>query len=349
MDTLYLLFDTYNTKLISYLDQEKSFGLANGKMGFCLYFFMIDRLNKNKKYKKKAEDLLDNIFQNISKINSINVNDGLAGIGLGLHYLIKEKYIKGNINIVLEDIDDLIFKHLSYSKYSDTIPLPSKIQILYYLYIRIKEQKAQSESYHLLEELIILTVNDIYEKIDLQFFEEESRYCIDYQLPILLIVISKIYSLNFYNYRILKILEELTPKILSITPVSHSQCLYLLCGLVCINQQIEIRGWIEHIRLLTHKIDFQVILNEEMREKNIFFHNGIISIYMLLVYLEKNNFINEVNEYKETILKSIRSATIWDTLLERKNEFSHLSHGLFNGFCGVFLFFNIVTKIPNEL
>ncbi|MBF0576026.1 lanthionine synthetase LanC family protein [Dysgonomonas sp. GY617] len=81
--------DTLNKKLIASLNSENNLGLATGKMGYCLYFYVLSRKLNNKEYQDTAEKLLDEIFDNIQMVSGIDVKNGLAGIGLGIDYLIK--------------------------------------------------------------------------------------------------------------------------------------------------------------------------------------------------------------------------------------------------------------------
>lgn len=105
-----------NGTLISSLnDTDIPLGLADGKMGICIYFYILSRYEKNKEYENIAENILDEIFKNIDKTTSIDVRTGITGIGLGITYLIKNKHVDGNINIILKDIDDTVFKNISYS------------------------------------------------------------------------------------------------------------------------------------------------------------------------------------------------------------------------------------------
>lgn len=55
-------------------------GLAHGKMGICIYFFVLSRYEENKEYKSVADKILDEIFERISEIQSIDVKNGLSGV-----------------------------------------------------------------------------------------------------------------------------------------------------------------------------------------------------------------------------------------------------------------------------
>jgi hypothetical protein len=53
-----------NKKLISSFNESNhSLGLAKGKMGFCIYFYITGRLNGNNEYLKIGDKLLDEIYE----------------------------------------------------------------------------------------------------------------------------------------------------------------------------------------------------------------------------------------------------------------------------------------------
>ena len=50
------------------------------------------------------------MLKDLSPNHSIAVEDGLAGIGLGVTYLIKNGFVEGDINELLEEIDNEIYR-----------------------------------------------------------------------------------------------------------------------------------------------------------------------------------------------------------------------------------------------
>lgn len=335
-----LPFSFLNSKLISFLEKENtSLNLTEGKLGFCIYFYYLGSVYNNKKYKQIATRLLDHIFESIDILESIDVKNGLAGIGLGVDYLIKNNYVKGNINVILNDIDDVIFKNLTCSKHYEKLDTLSLIHILYYLCIRLKSQKQGSENEYLFKELIIQTVNNLYERVDLSFYEEPIVYNIDYPLAQLLFVINEIYILDFYNYRLIKIIEELSHKVLSIIPLLHCNKLYLLAGMVALQKQIQDKNWEKHIHLLINEIDMNILLDQELRDRNIFFNNGYPSICLLAIYLKE--YISK--EYIKKALQKIEESTMWNLLLQEPSYFN-IHKGLYKGFPGTILFMELMKN-----
>ncbi|HCT95233.1 MAG: hypothetical protein A2X19_02630 [Bacteroidetes bacterium GWE2_39_28] len=332
--------DIFNKHLIqSLVKQDFPIGLANGKMGICIYLYITGRVESNEEYLSLADKLLDEITNHISGL-PVDVENGLGGIGLGVNFLAKSNYIKGNLNLILEDIDNVIFKNLSYTKFVEKIDVLSLIQILYYLYIRLKAQRKNSENELLLKELIISTINHIYEKIDLEFFEEYLFYSINYPLPQLLYVFSEIYSLEFYNYRLIKIIEELEHKILSVLPLLNSNKLYLLWGLDSLQRRIQNKNWEKQIKVIKDQINLDMIFDNELKDKNIFFNEGVTSIYFFINSLKDYFSPEYLYVYNTKILKKIESSTVW-TLVPKEPQYVNSYLGLYGGLCGPALVLNL--------
>ncbi|PXV65850.1 hypothetical protein CLV62_10623 [Dysgonomonas alginatilytica] len=310
-----LNLQTLNRTLLLSSKNNNSLGLDHGKMRLSLYFFYIGRKSDNKEYLLAAEKLLDDIFENIKTLKKIDIKDGLSGIGLGVHYLIKNKYVEGNINHVLEDIDNEIIKQLSYPRYYTQLTSSSLIPILYYLCLRLEDQKVSSENNYIYQEIIIQTVNYIYQQINSDFFNESLSYNIEEcRLPLFLAVLSKLHKLQFYNNRVTKILEELSYHALSTIPILNANKLLLLWAINLVNKEIELENWARHITLLKNSLNIFSIFNDELRDKNIFFQDGISSIYLIIKDLKELFTDQELNTISDLTFSKIESSGIWNLL-----------------------------------
>jgi hypothetical protein len=334
------LLSDLDNKLISSLD-ESPLGLASGKMGFCLYFFVVSRMERNENYEKIAYRLIDEIFEKAPTLPSVDVRFGLAGLGLGICYLIKEKFVKGNINTVLADIDDKIFKELSSTAYYEIVDSRTLIHLLYYWPVRLKEQKEGSETQWLYQELVIYLLNKLYEKVDSSFCETSIVYTTNYLVPPFLYVLSLLYRLNFYNYRIQKLVAEFSLQLFSTQPLLHANKLYLLWGLGAVRSVMTIKSLDNYIRLIRSKLKVDSILSDELRAKNVFFNNGLTSIYFLLTQLTDYFGGEELLNMKDRIRVKMESSNIWELLNENSSYFGTYK-GLYNGYCGVALLKRII-------
>jgi Lanthionine synthetase C-like protein len=86
-------------------------GLLNGKMGIAIFFYHYSRYTKNKIYEDYAGALVDEIYEEINTSTSVNFENGLTGIGWGIEYLVKNKFVQADTDEALADIDNTVYKH----------------------------------------------------------------------------------------------------------------------------------------------------------------------------------------------------------------------------------------------
>jgi len=144
MRTINLEIEKVNHKMIDMIKNNHEFqnpvGL-NGMMGFCMYFYQMSRIRSNIQYNDIADGICYYVNQTINKSISLHIENGLTGIGLGLIKLIKEEYVEGNINEILEEIDVLVYKTIFFDE-DKILDLQLTTELLYYCCVRYKEQEA---------------------------------------------------------------------------------------------------------------------------------------------------------------------------------------------------------------
>ena len=72
-------------------------GLYNGKMGMVIFFFHYARYTGNSLYEDFAEEFLNEILEKLHTETPISFKRGLAGIGWGMLYLIKQGFMEYNL------------------------------------------------------------------------------------------------------------------------------------------------------------------------------------------------------------------------------------------------------------
>jgi hypothetical protein len=85
-------------------------GLLSGKLGIVIFLFHYGHYSNNDIYNQFSEEILDNILDNITNDIPLNFHDGLIGIGWGIEYLYQNRFIQGDINDILEEIDKKILE-----------------------------------------------------------------------------------------------------------------------------------------------------------------------------------------------------------------------------------------------
>ena len=84
-------------------------GLYTGEMGVVFFFFYYSVYTENEAYRDYAFELLERLQDRIHEETPINYENGLAGIGSAIEFLVQEGYIEADTDAVLEDFDNRIF------------------------------------------------------------------------------------------------------------------------------------------------------------------------------------------------------------------------------------------------
>lgn len=311
-------------------------GLFTGKMGICLYLFHAGQTDK-------AHEWLQAIYKELPAMKgSISVEEGLCGIGIAINHLIQKRNIQGDINAVLQEIDNRVFQQLAYGQHNKGYGLGPLIHILYYLTQRLQEQKKGSDAEYIFKSLITQTVNDIYKRINPQSISEPLYYSLDYALPQVLFIMDYLLSLNLCRQRIERMMKELSPVILSTIPRVQANRLYLLCGMNALSSHgVCTEEWKTQASLLLNTIDVNHLLTCETGCKSIYINNGMSSLYFLIGQV--NEYSDKMDEYRKLMMELIDNSPEWGLLAGNKAYLrSHL--GLYNGISGVALTYSIMEK-----
>lgn len=332
-----------NKYLLQLLGESYPIGLAQGKMGICIYFYHLSRIEQKEKYNTKADKLLEDILKKLSIDSPINVENGLAGIALGLIYLIKKGFVEGEINELLEDIDNVIFKRLVFLQDNTSYSKNELLYVLFYLSFRLSNQSNECDRY-ILQELIIKTLNNFVSGLSGEFFGETYSFSIcNYHTPLFAFICARLLEQGFYNERIYRILEEFELTILSRFPLLHANRLYLLCGILPLVPYMHNSQWKDYTDLLHREISLPVIFGREMKNKQIFLSNGLSMIYLFLYYLGENYPTYKIVYNPQDFYDKIIASNAWDSILKKKNFFS-IYGGLLDGFPGVELVLSHIQK-----
>lgn len=85
-------------------DVLDEYGLYGGKLGMAILFYELSRFRNNMLFKQFADELVDSVLV-VPDSLTMRFDKGLCGIGWGIIYLLKEKFVEGNVNDVLIDLD----------------------------------------------------------------------------------------------------------------------------------------------------------------------------------------------------------------------------------------------------
>lgn len=76
------------------LQNVKDIGLVEGKMGIALFYYRLSKHTCVKTYNDIADNLLDEVLNEVRKIKNNGIEQGLAGIGWGINYLFCNEFLE---------------------------------------------------------------------------------------------------------------------------------------------------------------------------------------------------------------------------------------------------------------
>jgi hypothetical protein len=133
------------------------------------------------------------------------------------------------------------------------------------------------------------------------------------------------------------ILDEFRFILYTTIPFLNANKLYLLWGLYALEKTIMVNGLAKYIDMVKRSLNVDSIFNEEIKDKNVFFFDGIISIYLILERIKFSLDAYTFEKYKILSISKIEHSSVWEFFandpLYIKNNI-----GLFSGYCGLSLF-----------
>lgn len=93
-------------------------GLVHGKMGIAIFFFHYTQYTKNMLFADYALDLIGEIQNQIHVNSPADYEKGIAGIGIGIDYLIRNNFLIVEDDI-FEDLDQRMYRAVMYDPWQD--------------------------------------------------------------------------------------------------------------------------------------------------------------------------------------------------------------------------------------
>lgn len=91
--------------IISQVNTCENIGLVNGKLGVIILLYHYARYKKNPYITSLASTFLNEVIKQIDMDCPLNMSNGLLGIGWGIGYLFQQRFLRGDVNEILADID----------------------------------------------------------------------------------------------------------------------------------------------------------------------------------------------------------------------------------------------------
>lgn len=106
------IFNELSKRIITRSSNLSDISLQNGKMGAILYLFYTSRIYSYSPYQEKAEELLEECFSLLHKPCK-SYYQNLAGLGIGLQFLIRDNYLDFGDDDVFKSIDNILADELN--------------------------------------------------------------------------------------------------------------------------------------------------------------------------------------------------------------------------------------------
>lgn len=157
-------------------------GLYDGMMGVCICYFILSEVSNEQRYKKLATKLLSNVQQSIQAVDDLGFAKGLAGIGWGVEWLVRNGFVDANTDVILEEIDDTLYQSVVYSKDVSLSLATGSIGKAMYFLSRYEAKNPHRNRYKLIcnLECLVLLSDEISEKL----FDENAGILIKSPLKI---------------------------------------------------------------------------------------------------------------------------------------------------------------------
>lgn len=241
-------------------------GLLTGNLGLSIYFFNLNKLFNNPEFGNIAEDLIDKVLNGVNKsVYNNNFDSGLLGIGWGIEHLIQNKFVNGDSDIVLEEIDDKIFKVVNEWD-RDSFELNDGLTgYLFYLINRLSNKSnQQSMAFLINKELLIHAINKLYELVTADFSTiiEDREFDLFWRFPVSLFGLIEAYKLNIHVEKIKSIIKQWLPRFEAYIPSMHINRLYMALILTKLDEIIPDVRLKKHIQILLFAIDFEQLIKD---------------------------------------------------------------------------------------
>ena len=109
-----------NNRLQSYADVlllngsfVDNLGFGKGKMGIAISLYYYAHYNISKVFEDCADELIDEIYEEINTATPLDFENGLTGIGWGLEYLVRNGFLEGDTDDILKGIDFTLSESLN--------------------------------------------------------------------------------------------------------------------------------------------------------------------------------------------------------------------------------------------
>lgn len=132
----------------------------NGNMGKVIALFQLYRNTGEEDWETEAEKLLYATINECNQIQSLSYSSGLCGVGVGIEYLIQNRYIEGDADELLSELDNQVIYAINGKPTLDLDIQSGILGLACYMYSRLHYRKNSEETIVLrLKEQVIYLID----------------------------------------------------------------------------------------------------------------------------------------------------------------------------------------------
>ena len=298
-------------------------GLMHGKMGIAIFFFHLSRDTQNKVYENYAGDLIDEIYEEITTSTPLDFENGLAGIGWGIEYLVQNGFIEADTEKVLEDFDKLL--QPSQDQFQGIGLLKGLIGLGAYYLKRIRKPASADEEVPTLinKQMLLHLIDELELRIEnegiMTLINGRGTFTLTWDYAALIAFLTEVHQLNLFNFKVVRLLQKVIDPLFQQINLPRLQTQRLLLALAIEKtKKCKIEQWRDCsidglIQNLLNGIDREAIFNE-LPPNSAFMQSGTSGI----AWIYKQLFLVTGEEYFQT------EALYWNS---RSFEFDETNQG----------------------
>ena len=314
----------------------KGIGLLRGDMGICLSLYMLSDHGKYPEAEGLADIMLEKIIKGVNNSLDISFDKGITGIGFAINFLHQSKYLLGDIDDILYDIDTILYKKLCSGKTNLNLEWTNGyLGYMLYLVSRLGNlQHNHNTIIHKTDEYILKQIiNILCQKMPMHFnmMSKELYASLSWKFPILFYCLGKTVELGISTEQIKCVLNEWMFFICSTIPHYNINRLALANSLTYLNKQVNSKELDSYVNMLKYSVDVEAVTNEFEYDINCINYGWLYCLFCLSV---------SIKLFDDKKLK-LKKQMIWNTFYQNyksmlnRTESGELDVTFMSGLSGV--------------
>jgi len=143
-------------------------GLLDGLAGMAVTYYLQAKWQRNDTWQKQGLSILDEISERIGSVQNFQFQDGLAGIGWAVEWLVQHDLLDNtNTDEVLSEVDDILYRSIVYSRDINFSLLTGTCGKIAYLNKRIASKNPDPNRLRQIchNECVVILTDDLQEKL----------------------------------------------------------------------------------------------------------------------------------------------------------------------------------------